>query len=69
MDCLGRPVQAAGSIFCADTNKIVGVVMARRKTVKHTTTVVLDLGESNSKQELFYQSRKLYTAYGGRGLC
>ena len=69
MDCLGRPVQAAGSIFYADTNKIVGVVMARRKTVKHTTTVVLDLGESNSKQELFYQSRKLYTAYGGRGLC
>jgi phage terminase large subunit len=39
--------------------------MARRKTVKQTATVLLDLGESNPKQELFYQSRTLYTAYGG----
>ncbi len=39
--------------------------MARRKTVRQTAAVVLDLGESNPKQELFYQSRALYTAYGG----
>ncbi len=39
--------------------------MARRKTVKQTTTITLDLGEANPKQELFYQSRALYTAYGG----
>ncbi len=39
--------------------------MARRKTVKQSASIVLDLGESNPKQELFYQSRTLYTAYGG----
>lgn len=40
--------------------------MARRKTIKQNEkTIVLDLGEANPKQELFYQSRTLYTAYGG----
>lgn len=40
--------------------------MARRKTIKQNAeTIVLDLGETNPKQELFYQSRTLYTAYGG----
>lgn len=40
--------------------------MAKRKTIKkNTESIVLDLGESNPKQELFYQSRTLYTAYGG----
>ena len=28
-------------------------------------TVLLNLGTANKKQELFYRSRKLYTAYGG----
>ena len=39
--------------------------MARQKTVKKATEITLDLGASNPKQELFYQSRTLYTAYGG----
>ncbi len=39
--------------------------MARIKTVKQTATITLELGEPNPKQELFYQSRTLYTAYGG----
>ena len=39
--------------------------MARQKTVKQTAAITLDLGQSNPKQELFYQSRTLYTAYGG----
>lgn len=65
MDCLGRPVQTAGSFL---SNGIMhwGVRMARRKAIKQSAgTIVLDLGESNPKQELFYQSRTLFTAYGG----
>lgn len=32
---------------------------------RNGNTVILDLGEPNPKQALFYQSRSLYTAYGG----
>lgn len=39
--------------------------MSRLKTNVKGGKVVLDLGEANPKQALFYQSRTLYTAYGG----
>ncbi len=40
--------------------------MGRKKTVKQKNGgLVLDLGEGNPKQNLFYMSRTLYTAYGG----
>ncbi len=39
--------------------------MPRAKHVKSDTTICIELGEVNPKQELFYQSRTPYTAYGG----
>lgn len=40
--------------------------MARRKAIKSAAnTTVVDFGEANPKQALFFASRTLYTAYGG----
>lgn len=39
--------------------------MRQRRTVKPNAIITFDLGESNEKQELFYQSRTLFAAYGG----
>ena len=36
-----------------------------RGTAPAGTTLELDLGTANPKQRLFYESRTLYTAYGG----
>lgn len=41
--------------------------MAKQKAILQPGTgqITIDLGEANPKQELFYQSRTLFTAYGG----